>query len=97
MAVRTLKSLTDWAIKAILPLSKSLKRSVSYSMYLRKQTAYNAKPHDAKSWGFFLSQKNLKIFKILEHFTLPYVVVYMGGKKVFLIPKSNIIDREKNF
>ena len=37
-------------------------------MYLRKQTAYNAKPHDAKSWGFFLSQKKFENFQNLGTF-----------------------------
>lgn len=47
---------------------------------------------------FSHSKNFLTFFKSLEHFTPTYVVVYMGGKKSFFqMPKSNIIDREKNF
>ena len=46
----------------------------------------------------FLTQKIFStFFKILEHFTLPYVVVFMGRKKFFQKPEPNIIDREKIF
>lgn len=46
----------------------------------------------------FLTQKNFfNFFKLSEHFTPAYVVVYMERKIFFQKLKLNIIDREKIF
>ena len=47
----------------------------------------------------FFSLKKIfsTFFKLSEHFTLAYVVVYMGRKNIFQMLKLNIIDREKIF